>query len=240
MKHAIQLTLLSSLGLLALSACGGSKQPEKTIDSTSRDEETSIAPSYWKASTVKTAGYIDGISESLDLKDFFAFEGQSSIDDVSFELSTNDFLTLSGHVLTSVGYGSTSIDPETERGNYSMKTILISVIRSSDVVNLFSDSIEGVAFSLDAKSDHTFALERGEGTMNDAKVEKATIKGTYRLNEDRFFVFTPDASSASFASEFMAELVYDQKDGSSFHLRILPPISSGTLYLAGGDLRVAK
>lgn len=249
MKKLLKTFAVASLGLAALVSCNTNKGSDTA--SSEKDTSSSAPAVSNKVLSKKTSGYIDGLNKTIDLAEFFEFQGAVSIDNLEFSSLdiTNEgkIISLSGHKVTSIGYGNSSIMPDKKAGSPFLETaefrsILIRVLNPKDVVHKFASSCEGTSkMSFEIKNDGTFAFSRTAGTIpgsgGEVTVKDADIKGSYNLGDDGIFVFTPSTKDYC---EFKATLNYDETDGSKYHLNVFTPIDSTTIDLLGIKFNVAE
>ena len=232
MKNLPKAIILSTLGLISMASCGSNNQEgnKETTDtttssSTGKKEENRIT-------IKKKTGYIDGINNTLDLAGFYEFKGETSIDDLVFSHygeGSENYVEIDGHTVKSLGYGKANIYGEVREDrfiNSSTANLYINVINKNDIVSSYTSSYEGISLSMNIKSDSTFALTRSGGEVQENNISAATITGSYSLEDDGFFHFSPDEGSSSYATNFKGELNYSKIDGSEYTLSALVPISA--------------
>lgn len=250
MKNLIKTAFIGALGLVSLASCGGGNANSQGSASKEMIPESSSTYESKGAATTITDCYIDGLNKTYDLNKNFEFKGGASIDDIEFtpwdSEAASKIITFSGHQVTSVGYGQTTLVPNEKQGsnifNAQLKSIHVKVIRSSNVVNTFASSHNGTSkMSLEAKNDGTFTFIQGEGTVyqgsESVNVKAANLQGKYVLSESGSFLFTPTDSNYC---AFKAELVYDQVDGSVYHLSCYTPLNSKDINPYAIDFVIAK
>lgn len=249
MNKLLTSCIAASLGLIGLVSCGNQNGGDTVSSSEAPSSSSSSSVAVTNEINMKKAYcYIDGLNKKLDLVDFFEFKGNVSIDDLDFlsmDLEEdNKIISLSGHEVTSLGYGDTTLLPDLKKGSsfvpsFQSQTIYIRVLNPKDIVHTFASNNEGTStMSFEIKEDETFLFSRSAGTLgNEVNVKEAQIEGTYKLGKDGVFLFTPKTSDYC---TFKAVLNYDKKDGSEFHLNVFSPLNEKDVDLNGVKFSVTK
>lgn len=249
MKKLLTSLLAASLGFVALVSCGNSNSGGTA--STSGPTPSSSVIQNNEINMKKEFCYLDGLNKSLDLSAFFEFKGSTSIDNLEFTSMDLDgdknIVSLSGHTITSTGYGETTLFPNLKENaplisSFKSKTIYIRVLNSGDIVHSFASSNTGTSeMSFTIKNDENFVFTRTAGTIpgngSDVNVTAANIEGTYKLGEDGVFLFTPKTSDYC---QFKGILQYDKTDGSEYYLKVYSPLDSKNIDLNGIKFVVSK
>ena len=249
MKKIFRSFALSLLGGLFLVSCGETSSAEKNPTSGSAAPQTSqksdTSDSYIKMK--KKSVLVKGVNQTVDLKDCFEFGGKYSIDNVSLSIADDDakYVKLEGTKVTGLVCGKVSVYCKFNAGNLnyiegtvSLSSISVYVVNPSDVANSFhSDDTGDYKMTLVTTKDNKFTLERPEGTcskMQDGTITKATITGTYSLEDDGYLHFTVDSTSSSLAMNFTMSNQYGYEDGkeeenNDYFLFGKVPVSKDTL-----------
>ena len=244
--------LAVSFGLLGLVSCNNQNGVKTASSSETPTPSASSTISVNNEVSMKNGNcYIDGLNKKLDLANYLEFKGNVTIDDldfVSMDLEDgNNIVSLSGHEVTSIGYGDTTLLPQLKKSaptvsDFSVQTFYIRVLNVKDIVGSFTSNNKGTsAMSFEIKEDKTFVFTRTAGTIpgstDDVTVSEATIEGTYKIGDDGIFLFTPKTTDYC---EFKATIYYDKKDGSEFHLNVFSPLNGKDIDLLGINFNISK
>ncbi len=238
MKKTGKALLLMLLGIFSVVSCKSGTDKDVIVESDNSSETIHFGDN--KIISLKTEVCLEGLNKSLDLASCFKFEGEASVDDMSFYFfdetdESNEIIRISGHTVTSIGYGTAIVMSGQNENSHAIisdaqfRSVTVRVLDQKHLIGSFDIKNGGTSdMKLEIKEDGKFTFTRSEGTFitvskETKTVTAATVNGSYAMNEEGIFSFTPDDSSKAYAQSFNVMLEYDKADGSEYHLGVQVP-----------------